>query len=114
LSLYVERFNRRDWDGLRDLISADARLRVADRYFGNIAGSPYYTNYAKRPPMRAVIGTVDGADVIVIFQERDGRWGPASLVRVEERENRVVRIVDYNHCPWLLASAESLVVAMPV
>ena len=31
LHLYVERFNRRDWDGLRELISADARLRVADR-----------------------------------------------------------------------------------
>ena len=28
LQLYVERFNRRDWDGLRELISADARLLV--------------------------------------------------------------------------------------
>src|SRR5437899_5007267 len=32
LHLYVERFNRRDWDGLRELITADARLRVADRF----------------------------------------------------------------------------------
>src|SRR5438874_786946 len=28
LHLYVDRFNRRDWDGLRELISADARLLV--------------------------------------------------------------------------------------
>src|SRR5262249_23660067 len=28
LHLYVERFNRRDWDGLRELITADARLLV--------------------------------------------------------------------------------------
>ncbi|MEO8624421.1 MAG: sigma factor-like helix-turn-helix DNA-binding protein, partial [bacterium] len=28
LHLYVERFNRRDWDGLKELISADAQLRV--------------------------------------------------------------------------------------
>src|SRR5205807_3380389 len=34
LHLYVERFNRRDWDGLRELITADARLRVADRFAG--------------------------------------------------------------------------------
>src|SRR5688572_5585625 len=27
LQLYVDRFNRRDWDGLRELISADARIR---------------------------------------------------------------------------------------
>src|SRR5262249_47656569 len=37
LQLYVERFNRRDWDGLRELISADARLLVADRYSGSFA-----------------------------------------------------------------------------
>src|SRR5438876_2181923 len=33
LNQYVERFNRNDWDGLRDLITADARVRVADKYF---------------------------------------------------------------------------------
>src|SRR6185369_4375854 len=35
LHLYVDRFNRQDWDGLRELISADARLRVADRFAGD-------------------------------------------------------------------------------
>src|SRR6267143_72361 len=29
LGQYVERFNRNDWDGLRELITADARVRVA-------------------------------------------------------------------------------------
>lgn len=114
LSLYLERFNRRDWDGLLELISADARLRVADRYFGDVASAPYYRNYAKRPaPWRASIGTVDGEAVIVVFQERDARWSPVSLVRLEERDDRVVRIVDYNHCPWVLSSAESFVVEIP-
>jgi RNA polymerase sigma-70 factor (ECF subfamily) len=35
LHLYVERFNQRDWDGLKELISADARLRIADRFAGD-------------------------------------------------------------------------------
>jgi RNA polymerase sigma-70 factor (ECF subfamily) len=114
LSLYVERFNRRDWDGLLELISADARLRVADRYFGDVSTAPYYRNYAKRPtPWRATIGTLAGESVIVVFQERDGRWNPASIVRIEERNNRVTRIVDYNHCPWVLVSADSLKVDAP-
>src|SRR5258708_6648239 len=34
LHLYVDRFNQRDWDGLRELISADAQLLVADRFAG--------------------------------------------------------------------------------
>src|SRR5438445_6577811 len=36
LHLYVDRFNKRDWDGLRELITADAQLRVADRFAGPI------------------------------------------------------------------------------
>src|SRR5438874_7216913 len=32
LCLYVERFNHRDWDGVRELICADARLQVADAF----------------------------------------------------------------------------------
>src|SRR6266566_5323638 len=42
LHLYVERFNRRDWDGVRELIAADARLLVADRFAGRLADSPYF------------------------------------------------------------------------
>src|SRR4051794_15129265 len=61
LHLYVERFNRRDWDGLRELISADARLQVADRYAGRLVDSPYFSRYDGRAvPWRMAIGVVDG------------------------------------------------------
>jgi RNA polymerase sigma-70 factor, ECF subfamily len=30
-ALYVERFNRQDWDGIRQLISDDARLLITNR-----------------------------------------------------------------------------------
>src|SRR6201981_3909272 len=45
MQLYVERFNRRDWDGVRELISADARLNVAERFAGKFADAPYFFNY---------------------------------------------------------------------
>ena len=45
LQLYVDRFNRRDWDGLRELISADARLLVADRFSGRLADAGYFGVY---------------------------------------------------------------------
>ena len=47
LRLYVERFNEKDWDGLRALIAADARLRVADAFSGPLSTSP---TSAGRPP----------------------------------------------------------------
>src|SRR5262249_24540424 len=47
MRLYIDRFNHRDWDGVRELIRADARLNVADRFAGNLADAPYFSNYEK-------------------------------------------------------------------
>ena len=61
LRLYVERFNRQDWDGLRELISADARLLVADRYAGSFADGGYLGVYSRmRVTWRLALGEVDG------------------------------------------------------
>src|SRR6266576_2055041 len=49
LHLYVDRFNRRDWDGVRELIAADARVQVADRFAGPLATAPYFSNYERFP-----------------------------------------------------------------
>ena len=43
MQLCVERFNRRDWDGVRELISADARLNVADAFAGRRANAAYFS-----------------------------------------------------------------------
>ena len=37
LRLYIERFNQHDWNGVRELCSADARLQVADCFAGRLA-----------------------------------------------------------------------------
>jgi hypothetical protein len=40
----------------------------------------------------------------------NGLWIPRSIVRVEVMENLIMRGVDYSHCPWVLAAANSVVV----
>jgi RNA polymerase sigma-70 factor (ECF subfamily) len=111
LRLYVERFNRRDWDGLRELIAADARLRVADRFTGTVADSPYFGNYERWPvPLRMAVGEVDGEPVVIILSHEAGGWTPGAAVRLEIAGHRVTRIADYLHCPWILPAATSVVV----
>jgi RNA polymerase sigma-70 factor (ECF subfamily) len=107
LHLYVERFNRRDWDGLRELIAADARLRVMDRFSGPLAEAPYAANYSRWPvPGRLEGGEVDGEPVVIILFNRDGGgWKPESAVRLEIAGQRVTGIHDYIHCPWILPAA---------
>ena len=114
LTLYVERFNQRDWDGLRELITADARVRVADRFAGLLSASPYFGRYARlTAPWRAALGHVDGEPVVITLRQGHDGWTPEGIVRVERSDGQIVRIVDYTHCPWVLHAAGSLGVAYP-
>jgi RNA polymerase sigma-70 factor (ECF subfamily) len=111
LHQYVERFNQRDWDGLRELIAADARMRVVDRFAGAVLDSPYLGTYQRRTtPWRMALAEVDGVLTVISMDQRDGGWVPRSIVHLDVVDDRVVGIADYAHCPWVLVAAESVVV----
>jgi RNA polymerase sigma-70 factor, ECF subfamily len=61
LRRYVDLFNERDWDRVRELTSADTRLRVADCFAGRLVDSPCFVEY-ERPiiPWRMALRDVDG------------------------------------------------------
>jgi RNA polymerase sigma-70 factor, ECF subfamily len=115
LQLYVERFNRRDWEGLRELISADAQLRVADAFAGRLADSPYFSNYERwSMPWKLSLGQVDGETLAIILRRDVDTWIPYAAVRLNVTAQRIDRIVDYAHCPWMIPIATSLVMAKPL
>ena len=110
LRLYVERFNRQDWDGLRELISADARLLVADRYAGSFADGGYLGVYSRmRVTWRLALGEVDGEPGIVLLNLRDGAWDIEGVIHVDVADGRIRRIADYQHCPWMLTAGSIIV-----
>jgi RNA polymerase sigma-70 factor (ECF subfamily) len=113
LHLYVERFNRHDWDGLRELIAADARLLVANCFAGKVADSPYFENYARWPsPWRLAVGEVDGETAIIVLNQTAANdWAPSAAIGLELDRGRIVRITDYVHCPWVLDAATAVHVA---
>lgn len=83
MRLYVDCFNRQDWDTVRDLVSADAQLRVADRFAGRFADSPYFVNYAEWPwPWRLEMGELDGETTVIIHRQRGESWVPHSAIRL--------------------------------
>jgi RNA polymerase sigma-70 factor (ECF subfamily) len=119
LQLYVDRFNRRDWDALRELIADDARIRVADRFAGRLDESPYFGRYDRwSTPWHLAVADVDGEPAIVVLMKSDGggsvgaadAWSPQSIVRLETRDRQIYRIADYLHCPWVLTAVDSLVI----
>jgi RNA polymerase sigma-70 factor (ECF subfamily) len=109
LHLYVERFNRRDWDGLRELISDDARLRVGDRFAGRLSDASYFGNYERLPvAWRLRVGEVDGEPAVVVLNRTPDGAEYETVIRIEVAGGRVVRIVDYVHCPWVLTVAAAV------
>jgi RNA polymerase sigma-70 factor, ECF subfamily len=109
LRAYVDRFNRRDWDGVRELTSADARLCVADCFAGRLIDSPYFVEY-ERPiiPWRMALGEVDGETAVIIMRDDADGLTPFSAIRLDVAGNRIVRITDYIKCPWVLDAAASV------
>ncbi len=92
----------------------DAQLRVADRFAGPIDKAPYFKNYERQTvPWRLAVGEVNGELVVVALHQHRDEWKPASVARIEVIDQRITRIVDYWHCPWVLSAATSLVVAHP-
>jgi RNA polymerase sigma-70 factor (ECF subfamily) len=108
LRLYVERFNQRDWAGARELIAADARLLVVDRFAGPLATSPYFGTYDRLPtPWRLTIAEIDGESVLVI--RRAGADGEvATPMRLSVGGGKITGITDYWFCPWIVPAAASL------
>jgi len=111
LQLYVERFNRRDWDGVRELISADARLNVTDAFAGKLADAPYFSNYQRwSVTWKLAVGEVDSEPVAIILQRGADTWTPYSVVRLKVIGEQIEHIVDYAHCPWVIPAAASVAV----
>jgi RNA polymerase sigma-70 factor (ECF subfamily) len=109
MQLYVERFNRRDWDGVRELTSADARLNVVERFAGKFSEAPYFFNYERWTwPWKLALGEVDGESVVIVLRRGADAWTPHSAIRFTVVSEQIERIVDYIHCPWVLSAASSV------
>ncbi len=111
LQLYVKRFNSRDWDGLRELIAADARLLVADRFSGRLAEAGYFGVYSRmKQTWRLALGEVDDEPSIILLNLRKDAWEIDGIIRLDiAADGRISHISDYQHCPWTL-TAGSIVV----
>jgi RNA polymerase sigma-70 factor, ECF subfamily len=111
LHLYVERFNRQDWDGVRELIRADARLHVTDRFTGYIVDSPYFSNYKQRADhLKMAVCLADGEPMIVSMRSNHDRWSTGAVIRIIVASGLISDIVDYTHCPWVTNHVSSLMV----
>lgn len=106
LAAYVERFNARDFDALRDLLADDVRLDLIakSRRDGRKDVGRYFENYERRADWRLVQGFVDDQPAILVF-ETDRPDSPAYFVVLDWRDGLISRIRDFRYARYAAADA---------
>jgi RNA polymerase sigma-70 factor (ECF subfamily) len=102
LAAYAERFNARDFDGLRDMLGADVRLDlVARRKPMQARGGEYFTNYAKTHGLRMAPMNVGGKPALWVDTEADeGAGAPGYVVVLECSGGKVSGIRDFRYARY--------------
>ena len=107
---YAEVFNRRDWDALKLLVRADARLEIVGAAEGIMSGlgATYSTNYTTLQwEWRLSPDVVDGVPVIMHWRKDGDAWRPHSVIRLWWAGGQLARIRDYIHVEYLLDCART-------
>jgi RNA polymerase sigma-70 factor (ECF subfamily) len=105
LDEYLDCFNRRDWDALRRVLQADARVElVGVKEFEVLdPDAPYFRNYSTLPwEWKLSVAWVDDKPIVVHWRKVGAEWRPIAAIRLWWRDGKVTRIRDYIHVEYLL------------
>jgi RNA polymerase sigma-70 factor (ECF subfamily) len=105
LARYVERFNARDFDAVRDMLAEDVRLELvaANRFDGKRAVGKYFDNYSRHADRHLAVGFVDGRPALLV-----GIAGgpPAYVVLLDWAGESITAIRDFAHARYATDGAE--------
>jgi RNA polymerase sigma-70 factor (ECF subfamily) len=57
------------------------------------------------------VGEVSGGPTVIILARDVDTCMPHSAVRLDVMDQRIERIVDYTHCPWVISAVTTVTVA---
>ena len=101
---YVDRFNARDFDAIRDMLGDDVRLELVNRTRaeGRAAVAKYFGNYASIATWRLALGTVDGQPAIVVHEAGARPY----CVLLDWAGQRLAAIRDFRYARYALEGAD--------
>lgn len=108
LAAYVDRFNARDFDTLRDMLADDARLDLVGRLQRHGRGevARYFTNYAKVADWRLVPGLVDRQPAVLVRDLADPHARPVYFVLLRWADKHLAVIRDFRYARYVIEGAE--------
>jgi RNA polymerase sigma-70 factor, ECF subfamily len=108
LSAYVERFNARDFDTVRDMLAEDVRLELVNktRLKGRTEVGRYFGNYANARDWHFQLGFVDRRPAIIASDPSDSVRRPAYFILLHWTTDRIGIIRDFRHARYVMEAAE--------
>ena len=112
LAAYIDRFNARDFDAVRDMLADEVRLELVNktRLKGREVNS-YFGNYSNVHDWHFVAGFVDRRPAVLVRRPDDASARPAYFILLEWTGDSVAAIRDYRHARYVADDAEMIEMA---
>jgi hypothetical protein len=108
LARYVERFNARDFDAIRDMLAEEVRLELVNkrRVSGRSELGGYFFNYAQLQDWMLVAGYVDRHPAALVCDPHDPTKTPVYFILLQWAGGRVATIRDFRFACYAMEGAE--------
>jgi RNA polymerase sigma-70 factor, ECF subfamily len=110
LAAYVDRFNARDFDAVRNMLADEVRLDLVAklRLSGRGEVGNYFHNYSRIADWHFVPGLVDGHPAALVRNPADMLGQPTYFVLLEWTSDGLVNIRDFRFARYAIEGAELL------
>lgn len=108
LSAYIERFNARDFDAVRNMLANEVQLDLVSRkrVSGRAEVSNYYGYYEKLMDWRFALGAVEGRPALLAFDPRNTSGPPVYFVLLRWKDGKLAGIRDFRYARYVAEGAE--------
>jgi RNA polymerase sigma-70 factor (ECF subfamily) len=110
LAVYVDRFNARDFDTLRDMLADEVRLELVNRLRmnGRKEVGEYFSRYSQVHDWRFIPGMVERRPAILVSDPDDSAGQSKYFIILEWQGDAVVSIRDFLFARYAIEGAELL------
>ena len=115
LAAYVDRFNARDFDALRDMLADDVKVEVVNRtrLKGRGQVQSYFGNYSQTRDWDLVVGWVDRHPAALVRNPAAPSAQTTYFILLEWMGEKIVNVRDFRYAGYAIADAEIIIPPPP-